>query len=80
MQSSPPVAVSGLLPYPGERPDIAVFRRRSLISDKQFDAVCIILFCGMLPLIWSFDHFYFGQVRRFPQLHGRAAWSARPAA
>jgi hypothetical protein len=34
----------------------------------------------MLPLIWSFDHFYFGQFQRFLDLHGWPAPGARPDA
>jgi hypothetical protein len=33
----------------------------------------IILFCGMLPLIWSFDHFYFEPIQKITDVHGWAA-------
>jgi hypothetical protein len=48
----------------------ALVRRSSRVSDVRFGEARIILFCGMLPLIWSFDHFYFGRVESFPDAHG----------
>jgi hypothetical protein len=73
MQISPFAALSGLPAVTVKMPDFAWFRRSSRVSDKRFDETRIILFCGMLPLIWSFDHFYFRRFQRFPDLHGRAA-------
>jgi hypothetical protein len=60
-------------PGTGNLPAFALFRRGSRVSEMQLDGLCIILFCGMLPLIWSFDHFYFRQVQRIPEVHGRPA-------
>jgi hypothetical protein len=76
----PPCSFIRIAALNAKTPDSALFRRGSLVLDKQLDGFCIILFCGMLPLIWSFDHFYFWRFQRFPDLHGRAALSARPGA
>jgi hypothetical protein len=66
----PPCSFIRIAALNAKTPDSALFRRGSLVSDKRLDGARIILFCGMLPLIWSFDHFYFGQVQSFPEVHG----------